>query len=71
MNEKQAIAYGRTIGVRYHIFNSLGRVVGGTKTLEQAEDMKRRFEREERDNPFTGGTIRFEIRHVDETVGRG
>ena len=64
MNTEQAIAYGRSIGVRYHIYNSLGCLVGGTKTLEQAQEMKRRMEKEERGNPFTGGTTRFEIREA-------
>ncbi len=48
MNREQAIAYGKHIGVRYHIYNSNGCLVGGTKTLEQAQAMKRRFEIEER-----------------------
>ena len=64
MNREQAIAYGKHIGVRWHIFNSNGCLVGGTKTLEQAQAMKRRFEIEERNNPFTGGKTRFEIREV-------
>ena len=58
------IAYGKRIGVRYHIYNSRGCLVGGTKTLEQAQAMKRRYEIEERDNPFTGGKTRFEIREA-------
>lgn len=62
MNRESAIAYGKKIGVRYHIFNSQGCLVGGTKTLEQAQAMKARMEREERKNPFTGGATRFEIR---------
>ena len=64
MNREQAITYGRHIGVRWHIYNSAGCVVGGTKTLEQAQAMKRRFEIEECRNPFTGGKTRFEIREV-------
>ena len=64
MNLDQAIAYGRHIGVRYHIFNSSGCLVGGTKTLEQAKQMVLRFEIEERDNPFTNGSTRFEIREA-------
>ena len=43
MNRNQAIAYGKHIGVRWHIYNSNGCLVGGTKTLEQAQAMKRRF----------------------------
>ena len=64
MNREQAIAYGKRIGVRYHIYNSNGCLVGGTQTREQAEAMKKRMEREERNNPFTGGTTRFEIREA-------
>ena len=64
MNRNQAIAYGRHIGVRYHIYNSRGCLVGGTKTFEEAQTMKRRFEIEEKNNPFTGGTTRFEIREA-------
>ncbi len=44
MNREQAIAYGKRIGVRWNIYNSNDCVVGGTKTLEQAQAMKRRFE---------------------------
>ena len=62
MNLQQAIAYGKQIGVNYHIYNSYGCLVGGTKPLEQAEVMKCRFEVEDRKNPFTRGTTRFEIR---------
>ncbi len=64
MNREQAIAYGKRIGVRWNIYNSNDCVVGGTKTLEQAQAMKRRFEIEERRNPFTGGKTCFEIREV-------
>ena len=64
MNREHAIAYGKLIGVRYHIYNDRGCLVGGTKTLKQAQAMKRRFEIEERNNPFTGGKTRFEIREV-------
>ena len=64
MNRNQAIAYGRHIGVRYHIYNSRGCLVGGTKTFEEAQTLKRRFEIEEKNNPFTGGTTRFEIREA-------
>ena len=65
MNTKQAIAYGKRIGVRYHIINSAGHVVGGHRTMEGAQAMKRRFEAEEKNNPFTGGTTTFEIRKAD------
>ncbi len=64
MNREQAIAYGKHIGVRWHIYNDRGCLVGGTKTLEQAQAMKRRFEIEERRNPWTHGKTRFEIREA-------
>ena len=64
MNREQAIAYGKYISVRWHIYNSSGCLVGGTKTLEQAQAMKRRFEIEERSNPWTHGTTCFEIREA-------
>ena len=64
MNREQAIAYGKHIGLRYHIYNRNGCLVGGTKTLEQAQEMKRRFEIEDRRNPWTNGTTRFEIREA-------
>ena len=65
MTLNQAIAYGKRIGVRYHIYNNHGCLVGGTKTREDAEAMKRRFEMEDRKNPWTRGTTRFEIREAD------
>ena len=64
MNKQQAIAYGKRIGVRYHIYNSKGCLMGGRKTLEQAKDLKRRLEIEERNNPFSDGKTTFEIREV-------
>ena len=39
-------------------------IMGGTQTLEQAEAMKKRFEIDDRKNPWTRGTTRFEIREV-------
>ena len=64
MNQEQAITYGKRIDVRWHIYNNNGCLVGGTKTHEDAEAMKKRMECEERNNPFTGGKTRFEIREV-------
>ena len=61
MNLNQAIAYGKRIGVRWNIYNSNGCLVGGTKTLEQAQAMKRRFEIEDARNPWTKGTTQFYI----------
>ena len=62
MNLNQAIAYGRQIGVRYIVCTSSGCIFGGTKTRKDAEAMKRRFEIEDRNNPWTRGSTRFEIR---------
>ena len=41
MNQKQAISYGKKIGVRYHVRNSNGGLLGGTKTLEAAKEMQK------------------------------
>ena len=64
MNREQAIASGKHIGVRWHIYNNHGCLVGGTKTLEEAQAMKKRFEMEDRKNPWTQGSTRFEIREA-------
>jgi hypothetical protein len=66
MTLQGAIAYGKHIGVRWYIRNDRGCIVGGTKTREQAETMKRRFEIEDRRNPFTRGTTRFVIEAVED-----
>ncbi|MBR3108319.1 MAG: hypothetical protein IKH30_14250 [Clostridia bacterium] len=65
MNREQAIAYGKRIGVRYHIYNNHGCLVGGTRTLEDAQAMKKRFEMKDRKNPWARGTTRFEIREAN------
>lgn len=65
MNLGQAIAYGKAVGAQYYVYNSYGRVVGGTKTMEQAKEMKRRFELDDKKNPWTHGTTRFEIRKIN------
>lgn len=62
LNLEQAIEHGKRVGVRYYIKNDKGCIVGGTKTLEQAEAMKRRFEIDDRQNPWTKGTTRFYIK---------
>ncbi len=64
MNTQQAIAYGKRVGVRYHIYNSKGCLMGGTKTLSRARAMMREFEIEERNNPWSDGKTSFEIREV-------
>ena len=46
MNKEQAIAYGKRMGVKYYVKNSLGVLLGGTKTYEQAVEMKSRWEAE-------------------------
>ena len=64
MNREQAIAYGKRTGVRYYIYNDKGCLVGGTQTYERAQAMKRDFEIKDRENPWTHGTTRFEIREA-------
>lgn len=62
MNLQQAIAYGKRVGVQYYVCNDKDCIVGGTRTRENAEAMKKRFEIEDRKNPWTKGTTRFYIK---------
>lgn len=41
MNLNQAIAYGNQMGVKFYVCNSNGGLMGGTKTREQAQAMKK------------------------------
>ena len=66
LNLTQAIEHGKRVGVRFYDKNDANCVMGGTQTLEQAEDMKRRFEAADRQNPWTKGTTRFYIKPVTE-----
>ena len=42
-------------GVKYHVKNTNGGLLGGTKTREQAEAMKARWEQEYKTNPWAKG----------------
>lgn len=61
LNLSQAIEHGKRVGVRFYVKNHHGYILGGTRTREQAEAMKKRFEIEDQRNPWTKGTTRFEI----------
>lgn len=52
MNLQEAIAYGKRTGVKYYVRNDHGGLIGGTKTYEQAVDMKNRYEAEMANDPF-------------------
>ncbi len=64
MNLNQAIRHGRAVGVRFYVKTASGAIFGGTKTRDQAEAMKRRFEAADRENPSTKGTTKFVIEEV-------
>jgi len=64
LNLAQAIEHGKRVGVRFYVMNDKDCIMGGTQTLEQAEDMKRRFEKDDRTNPWTKGTTRFYIKPI-------
>lgn len=55
MSRAAAVAYGKRTGVKYHVKNTNGGLLGGTKTKEQAEAMKARWEKEYRTNPWAKG----------------
>ena len=61
MNLQQAIAYGKSSGVKYYVYNDHDCLLGGTQTKEEAEAMKKRFEIEDKRNPWTKGTTQFYI----------
>lgn len=57
MNKEQAIAYGKRNGVKYYVKNSLGGLLGGTKTYEQAVEMKNRWAAEMANNSFAPSNV--------------
>ena len=61
MNKEQAIAYGKRMGVKYYVKNSLGGLLGGTKTYEQAVEMKSRCEAKAANNPFAPSNLKVFI----------
>lgn len=61
MTRVQAEAYGKRIGVRYYLKSTTGGLFGGYKTREAAQEAKKRFEAEDRMNPWAKGTTRFLI----------
>lgn len=61
MNRAAAEGYGKRIGVRFYLKNTNGGLYGGYKTLEAAQEAKKRFEKEDRKNPWTKGTTKFII----------
>lgn len=61
MNRAQAEAYGKRIVVRYYLKNTNGGLYGGYTTLEAAMEAKKRFEAEDKRNPWTKGTTKFLI----------
>jgi hypothetical protein len=52
MNLNQAIAYGNQMGVKFYVRNSNGGLMGGTKTREQAQAMKKEFEERYKNDAF-------------------
>lgn len=64
MSKQQAIAYGKRTGVKYYIYGDEA-LYGGTRTKGQAERMKAEFEADDKKNPYTKGTTKFEIRKVE------
>lgn len=61
MNQNMAISYGKRIGVRYYVKNTHGGLYGGYVNRKDALDAKKRFEIEDKSNPFTKGTTKFII----------
>lgn len=53
---EQALQHGAAVGVKYYVKNSYDKIVGGICTEEQALSMKKRFEEEDKHNPWTKGS---------------
>ena len=65
MTRSAAMAYGRQIGCRYYVKNTNGGLYGGYVNLADAEDARRRFEKELRNNPWMKGeNVRVYIEEV-------
>ena len=66
MSKEAAIAYGKKIGVCYYVKNNHGGLMGGTKTLADAEKMKSKWEREERlsPNPWATEPVTYHIEKI-------
>ena len=64
LNQAQALEHGRRVGVRYYVMNDKDCIMGGTRTKAQAEAMKHRFEKDDRENPWSRGTTRFYIKCI-------
>ena len=60
----EALQNGAAVGVKYYVKNSYDKIVGGTCTEEQALSMKKRFEEEDKHNPWTKGSTRFYITKI-------
>ena len=56
MTRDAAVAYGNKIGCRYYVYNDAGGLLGGCKTLADAEEMKARWEVEYENDPLNKGT---------------
>ena len=61
MNRGMAIAYGKSIGVRYYVKNQHGGLYGGFKDRKSALECKKKFEEDDKTNPWTKGTTKFFI----------
>lgn len=61
MNRATAVAYGKAVGVKYYLKNTSGGLYGGYKTLAAAKNAMKRFEAEDKRNPWTKGTTKFVI----------
>lgn len=66
MSKAAAIEYGKRIGVRFYVMNTNGGLYEGCQTREEAEAAKKRWEKEDKRNPWTKGTTQFVIREAEK-----
>ena len=60
MTRAGAEAYGKRIGCKYYVMNDRGGLMGGFIKLEDAENCKKRFEKEIKNNPWDN-TVKYFI----------
>lgn len=61
MTRAAAEAYGKRIGCKYYVMNDRGGLIGGFKNREDAEECKKRWEIETKNNPFDN-TVKYYIK---------
>lgn len=63
MNQAQAKAYGKKIGCKYYVRSTTGGLFGGFTTLESAQNCKKRWEEQLKNDPWNKGVELIITKH--------